>query len=120
MTDQVAELLIQPESPPLRVDCGVVRVGKSRVTLDLVIDQYNNGMTPEGLVQAYDTLELADVHASIAYFLRNREQVEDYMKRRREEANSLKSGIEAEQRLSKKDLLGRQRAGATDDAPLGE
>lgn len=74
------ELLpLHPAPPPLRVDeGGSVRVGKSRVSLDLIVEQYENGMTPENMVRAYDTLVLADVHAVIAYHLRLREEVRTY------------------------------------------
>src|SRR5947208_1143305 len=66
-------LPLHGDRPPLRTDeGGVVRVGKSRVTLDLVVSQYENGMTPEEIVHAYDTLALADVYAVIAYYLRHR------------------------------------------------
>src|SRR5205807_9878068 len=74
---------------------GAVRVGKSRVNLDLVVEQYENGMTPDDLVRAYDTLDLADVYAVIAYYLRHREEVRAYLKRRREEAEALRTKIEA-------------------------
>ena len=41
-------------SLPLRLDDGsVVRVGNSRISLDLVVEQYENGMTPEEMVRAY-------------------------------------------------------------------
>ena len=89
-------LPLSAELPPLRVDeGGAVRVGKSRVSLDLVVTQYENGMTPEDLVRAYDTLLLADVHAVIAYYLRHREEVRAYLKRREEEAKTLRAKIEA-------------------------
>ena len=75
---------------------GAVRVGKSRISLDLVVEQYENGMTPEDMVRAYDTLRLADVHAVIAYYLRHRDEVRAYLKRREEEAEALRAKIEAE------------------------
>ena len=41
-------LALCTERPPLRLDeGGVIRLGNSRVSLDLVIEQYENGMTPE-------------------------------------------------------------------------
>ena len=41
---------------PLRVDeGGAVRVGKSRISLDMVVEQYENGMSPEDIVRGYDT-----------------------------------------------------------------
>src|SRR5689334_10632705 len=96
MNNSTNELPLAAEPPPLRVAEGAVRVGRSRVSLDLVVKQYENGMTPEDLVRAYDTLDLADVHAVIAYYLRHREEVRLYLKRREEEANALRAKIEAE------------------------
>ena len=76
-------LPLHADRPPLRVDDGgAIRVGKSRIALDVVVEQYENGMTPEDMVRAYDTLVLADVHAVIAYYLRHRDAVHGYLKRR--------------------------------------
>ncbi len=110
------------EPPPLRVDeGGAVRVGRSRVSLDLVVGQYENGMTPEDMVRAYDTLDLADVHGVIAYYLRHREEVRAYLKRREEEARALRARIETERpRVSGEELLARRSAGEEADAPTGQ
>src|SRR5207244_5335483 len=97
MTNLANGLPLQAEPLPLRVDeGGAVRVGKSRISLDLIVEQYENGMTPEDMVRAYDTLVLADVYAVIAYYLRHRDEVRTYLKRREEEAGSLRAKIEAE------------------------
>jgi uncharacterized protein (DUF433 family) len=110
---QAEALPLHAEPPPLRVDQGgAVRVGKSRVSLDLVVQQYENGMTPEDMVRAYDTLALADVYAVVAYYLRNRDEVRTYLKRREQEAEALRAKIEAERpRVPRKDLLARRGAG---------
>ena len=51
MTSQGVELPLQVELPPLRVDQGgVVRVGNSRISLDLIVEQYENGMIAEDMV----------------------------------------------------------------------
>jgi uncharacterized protein (DUF433 family) len=106
--------------PPLRLDeGGTVRVGTSRVTLDLVVDQYENGMSPEDMVRAYDTLSLADVHGAIAYYLRHRDEVGAYLTRRKEEAAALRAKIEAERpSVTRAELL--KRRGETNHAPAGE
>ncbi len=117
------ELLpLHADRPPLRVDeGGAVRVGKSRISLDVVVEQYENGMTPEDMVRAYDTLALADVHAVIAYYLRRREAVRAYLKRRGEEAEALRAKIEAERpRISREELLARHRATEKADAPTSQ
>src|SRR5205814_8918276 len=52
------------EEPP-----GVFRVGQSRVLLELVLRAFKAGATPEAIVQAYDTLNLADVYAVVSRYL---------------------------------------------------
>ncbi len=108
--------------PPLRGDeGGIVRVGNSRISLDLIVEQYENGMTPEDMVRAYDTLVLADVHAVIAYYLRHRDEVRAYLKRRAAEAETLRAKIEAEHpRISREELLAHRRAKEKADAPAGQ
>jgi uncharacterized protein (DUF433 family) len=117
---ELAELLpLHAVPPPLRVDQGgAVRVGGSRITLDLIVEQYENGMTPEGMVRAYDTLALADVYAVIAYYLRHRDAVGTYLKRREEEAAALRAKIEAERpHVSREELLARRSATEKANAP---
>ncbi|MCI0464634.1 MAG: DUF433 domain-containing protein [Gemmataceae bacterium] len=119
---ELNELLpLHAEPPPLRVDDGgAVRVGNSRISLDLIVEQYENGMTPEDMVRAYDALDLADVYGVIAYYLRHRDQVRAYLKRRAEEAEALRAKIEAEHpRVSREELLAR-RAGEKANAPTGQ
>lgn len=88
----------QPEAPPLREDAsGALRVGESRVLLELVIHAFQDGATPEAIVQRYDTLTLPDVYAVIAYYLRHRGEVEEYLARREQKAEANRRRIEAEQ-----------------------
>src|SRR3954454_11316654 len=106
MTSLANGLPFPDDCPPLRLDeGGAVRVGNSRVSLDLVVEQYENGMTPEDMVRAYDTLVLADVHAVIAYYLRHRDDVRSYLKQREEEAAVLRAKIETERpRVTREEL----------------
>jgi uncharacterized protein (DUF433 family) len=113
---------LHADRPPLRVDQGgAARVGNSRISLDLVVEQYENGMTPEDMVRAYDTLVLADVHAVISYYLRHRDEVRAYLKRREEEAEVLRAKIEAERPcVSRDELLARRSAREKESAPTGQ
>jgi uncharacterized protein (DUF433 family) len=115
-------LPISADQTPLRTDeGGVIRVGNTRISLDLIVDQYENGMTPEDMVRAYDTLVLADVHAVIAYYLRHRDEVQAYLKRRVAEADALRNKIEAERpRVSRAELISRRTVKGKDNAPAGQ
>jgi uncharacterized protein (DUF433 family) len=122
MANLAEGLSLDAEPLPLRADEeGAVRVGTTRVSLDLVIEQYENGMTPEDLVRAYDTLALADVHAVIAYYLRHRDEVRAYLRRREEIAKPLRARIESGRpSTSREELLARRGAGEKIDASTGQ
>ena len=122
MTNLANGLPLHADRPPLRVDeGGAVRVGNSRVSLDLIVEQYENGMTPEDMVRAYDTLVLADVYAIIGYYLRHRDEVRAYLTRREEEADALRGAIEAERpRVSRDELIARRSGRETENAPTGQ
>ena len=80
-------LTISTQTLPLRIDAdGVARVGKTRVTLDTVIGAFVEGATAEEIAHRYPSVELADVYSVIAYYLRHRPEVEEYLHRRRQEA----------------------------------
>ena len=72
-------------------------MGDSQVLLDVVIREFNNGAEPEAIAQGYPTLHLADVYGVIAYYLRHRKEIDDYVQGRRQEAEKLRQEIEAKQ-----------------------
>lgn len=86
------------EAPPLREGAdGAVRVGQSRVLLELVIHAFQDGATPETIVQSYPTVTLADAYAVVAYYLRHRSDVEAYLARRERKADEVQQQIESQQ-----------------------
>jgi uncharacterized protein (DUF433 family) len=89
---------VKSEAPPLREDQGgALRVGESRVLLELVIRAFQDGATPETIVQRYSTLALSDVYTVIAYYLRHRDEVETYLAQREGTAGELPGRVEAAQ-----------------------
>lgn len=105
--------------PPLRRDeGGVLRVGATRVSLDLVVEQYENGMAVEDIVRAYDSLALADVHAVVAYYLCHRAEITAYLKHRKDEAKVLRDYVAGNQPpVTREELRARVRAGEKANAP---
>jgi uncharacterized protein (DUF433 family) len=89
---------VQPESPPLREDeTGALRVGESRVLLEIVIRAFQDGATPETIVQRYSTLSLPDVYAVIAYYLRHSNEADAYLALREQNATQVQQRIELDQ-----------------------
>ena len=121
-TTTAATLPLHADTPPIRSEHGgTMRVGDSRISLDLIVELYENGATPEEMVRAYDTLVLADVYGALAYYLRHRDFVGAYLERRAAEAKAHKSKIESDRpRISPHDLLDRRAARETDHAPTGQ
>lgn len=74
-----------------------IYAGRSNVLLDTIIDEYKAGTSPEDIARAYDTVPLADIYEVISYYLRYRDVVEAYLKRREAEAEELRKKIEAVQ-----------------------
>jgi uncharacterized protein (DUF433 family) len=89
-------ITLHTDPVPLRVDeTGAIRVGKSRVTLDVLLQYWRLGMRPEEIARGLDTLTLADIHGALAYYHRHQTEIDDYLRRREEEAEQLRHQIEA-------------------------
>jgi uncharacterized protein (DUF433 family) len=81
---------------PLSQDqAGVWRVTGTRVSLDSVIFAFNEGATPEEIVQQYPTLDLKDVYAVVSYYLQNQAEVENYLEQRQTRRQELRKEIES-------------------------
>src|SRR5438552_8756668 len=74
-----------------------LRVTGTRVLLERIVHAFENGATPEGIVQSYDTLQLADVYAVLTWFLQHKAEVQEYLGKRAVEAETVRRTIEANQ-----------------------
>jgi uncharacterized protein (DUF433 family) len=105
---------VQAEAPLLREDAsGALRVGDSRVLLELVIRAFQDGATPEKIVQQYPTVALPSVYAVVACYLRHPGEIEGYLDRREQKAAEVRQRIESQQgdlREIRARLLARRRA----------
>ena len=89
-------LMIVHESVPLQTaEDGIVRVGRTRVTLDTLVAAFEQGATAEEIVQQYPSLNLADAYAVIGYYLHHRLEVEAYLAQRGEDSRRVRQGNEA-------------------------
>ena len=106
-------LAIAPESLPLieHTD-GVIRVGGTRVTLETVVEAFNEGATAEEIAAQYPSLNLGDVYATITYYLRHRADVDAYVQRQEQQAEAVRHEnlTRSDQNGIRERLLARRKA----------
>jgi uncharacterized protein (DUF433 family) len=91
-------ITIQTDSILLCEDsAGGLRIGDTRVLLELVLRAFQDGATPEAIVQRYPTLGLVDVYAVITHYLQHREELDCYLTERERRAGEVRERIEKEQ-----------------------
>lgn len=92
-------LVISLEPAPLEADAdGVLRVAKTRVTLDTVVTAFLEGCVPEEIKEQYPSLQLSDIYLVIGYYLRHQDEVHTYLAERQRQANTIRQ--EAERRFN--------------------
>jgi uncharacterized protein (DUF433 family) len=92
-------LTLVNEPIPLVTDAdGVVRVSKTRVTLDTIVTAFLEGATAEEIVEQYPSLQLSDVYSVIGYYLRHKAEVDAYLVERQHRAAEVRQ--EAERRFN--------------------
>ena len=86
------------ESVPLQVDAkGTVKIGNTRVTLDLVIAAFLDGASAEEIADTFDTLDLGDVYSVLGYYIHHKNDIDSYLQQRQHQADAIRAKIEARQ-----------------------
>jgi uncharacterized protein (DUF433 family) len=66
-------------SPYIEERNGGLYVAGSRVSLDSVVIHFQEGASPEKIVESFSTLKLSQVYGAIAYYLANEETIREYL-----------------------------------------
>lgn len=74
---------------------GTIRVGSSRVLLDLVVYQFKQGATAEQVQHSFPSLTLREVYGAIYYYLQHTDQVEAYLADQEREADEIETAVRA-------------------------
>jgi uncharacterized protein (DUF433 family) len=77
---------------------GPIRIKDSRVSLDSIVYQFNHGATPEQIAQSFPAVPLADIYAVVAFYLRNRAAVDEYIEQQEVEGDRVQQRIESDPR----------------------
>lgn len=84
------------ETVPIVTDNdGVIRIAGTRVTLDTLVDAFQEGATAEKIAQQYPAVSLVDIYSLIGYYLRRRPEIETYLIQRRQAAERVRQENEA-------------------------
>jgi len=57
-----------------------IRIKGTRIGVEIVIEDFLNGASPEEITVRYPNLSLEQVYATITYYLANREKIDAYIK----------------------------------------
>lgn len=76
---------------------GDLRVGSTRVLLDMVVYAFEAGASCENIVERFSSLSLAEAYGAVAFYLQNRQFVKDYLEQREKEGDEIRRKIEAQQ-----------------------
>jgi uncharacterized protein (DUF433 family) len=85
-------LAIVAELAPLKAnEDGIILVGQTRVTLDTIVAVFNQGATAEEIVYRYPSLNLADVYATIGFYLKHQTEVNAYLQQRQQKSQETRT-----------------------------
>ena len=100
---------LQP-TPLTADDYGSLVVTGTRVPLDVIVGDFNQGASAEEIALAYPSVSLADVYAVIAYYLRHQEHVDTYIAERDERAAAARAqrGVDEASQILRAKLLARR------------
>jgi uncharacterized protein (DUF433 family) len=109
---------IVEQKTPLTIDAGgTIRIAGSRVSLDSIIYGYMRGATVEQIADDFPTVSVADLHASIAYYLHHRAEIDEYLRQQARDAESVREAINSVVRNDLRDrLIARQHPAGGADA----
>jgi uncharacterized protein (DUF433 family) len=104
-------LTIAPQPVPLTAnEHGDIRVTGTRIGLEHIVEDYNDGKSPEEMAIAYPSLKLIDVYAVVSYYLHNKTEVDAYVEEQYRRADEIRDrlGLDEAARAFKAKLLERQ------------
>ena len=56
-------------------------IAGTRVSLDSVVYAFLEGLSPESIVDSFDTLTLEEVYGALAFYLGHRDEIDAYLRR---------------------------------------
>src|ERR1051326_7795891 len=71
--------MARPASSYIEERNGGLYAAGTRVSLDSIVTRFQEGASPEKIVESFPTLKLPQVYGIIAYYLENEESINEYI-----------------------------------------
>src|SRR5262245_36970703 len=118
------KLVLETRPVPLTEDAdGRWRMTGRRIPLERIIACHKEGKSPEAIAEAFDSLRLSDVYLVISYCLDHKDEIEEFLQRREQQAAEVRRMIEAGQPARpgmREGLLARKARLEKGNAPDGQ
>lgn len=76
---------LKSDPPPMGEDPhGVIRIAGTRVTLESLVEMYDQGASAEEIALSFDVLDLHEVYTVLGYYLAHRSALDEYRGRQRQ------------------------------------
>jgi uncharacterized protein (DUF433 family) len=90
------QLEVSQPVPLTQWDDGTIRVTGTRVTLDVIVNQFKLGATAEQIHDSFPSASLKDVYGAIYYYLAHTEAVDAYMHEQQKAAAETRQWVESQ------------------------
>jgi uncharacterized protein (DUF433 family) len=86
------------------------RIAGTRISLDSVVYAWHRGESPESIVDSYPSLTLEQVHGALAFYLANREHIDEYLQQAKVDGEKLRVRLTQQLRETRPELYYRLQA----------
>ena len=106
------QLAVSQHVPLTQWEDGTIRVAGTRVTLDVIVNQFKLGATAEQIQDSFPAVSLKHIYGAIYYYLEHTEAVDAYMREQQEAAAETRQWVEnqPENRGLQERLLARRQS----------
>jgi uncharacterized protein (DUF433 family) len=90
---------------------GTIRITGTRITLDVIINQFKLGATAEQIYDSFSAASLKDIYGAIYYYLEHIDVVEAYIREQQQAAAETRLWVESQpgNRVLRERLLARRQ-----------
>ena len=90
------QLAVSQNVPLTQWEDGTIRITGTRVTLDVIVNQFKLGATAEQIYDCFPAASLKDVYGAIYYYLEHTDAVDTYVREQQQAAAETRQLVESQ------------------------